>query len=200
MHTSLLELLLLSIISTMSDPLFYLKKFIKESIISTEEDFCRKFDAHRGYYDIDPHQPLSIEDVIDGWAKCGLKARELDVFHAFYPADDLWKYREYTWSAESASLEDVTGTDGATYPDKWRFVPDEDDHVGIDKWNKMVEKLKTKGWSSKQPAYFEIGKNGIAKVGEGNHRLAIAKQLGISVPVLFAFKSNVSLSSASNVR
>jgi hypothetical protein len=41
--------------------------------------------------------------------------------------------------------------------------------------------------------------NGV-KVGEGNHRLAIAKELGIKVPVMFHFRSNVELSSASNVR
>jgi len=184
----------------MSDPLFYLRKFIKESIISSEADFCQRFDAHRGYYDIDPSNPPTVEEVIDGWAKCGLKARELDVFHAFYSAEELWKYREYTWSAETASHEDVTGTDDMAYPDKWRFVPGEDDSVGLDRWNRMLEKMKSMGWDQKRPAYFEIGKNGVAKVGEGNHRLAIAKQLGIKVPVTFSFKSSVTMSSASNVR
>lgn len=184
----------------MSDPLFYLRKFIKESIASSEADYCQNFNAHRGYYDLDPNNPLPLKDVIDGWVKCGLKAIEQDTFHAFYSPEELWKYREYTWSAETASHEDVIGADDETYPDKWRFLPDEEENVGLAKWNKMLEKLKSKGWDPRQPAYFEIGKNGVAKIGEGNHRLAIAKKIGIRVPVMFAFKSNVTISSASNVR
>ena len=58
----------------MSDPLFYLRKFIKESIASSEADYCQKFNAHRGYYELDPKNPLPLKDVIDGWVKCGLKA------------------------------------------------------------------------------------------------------------------------------
>lgn len=183
----------------MKDSYFYLKKFIREAL-DIDDSSCEKFDAFRGYYDMDPSNPFSISDVIDGWVNCGLKARESGTYQALYSADELWKYREYSWSAETASHDDVTGSDQTTYQDKWRFMPDEDENVGIHKWNKMVEKMKTNGWDRNRPAYFEIGKNGIAKVGEGNHRLAIAKQLGIDVPVLFSFKSNVTLSHASNVR
>lgn len=168
--------------------------------MATDDELCGSFGSHRGYYDMDPRNPRSIEDVIDGWTKCGLKANEFDTYHAFYSAEDLWPYREYTWSAQTASFEDVTGTDDQTYPDKWRFLPDEADNVGRAKWDRMVDKMKRAGWDPRQPAYLEIGKNGIAKVGEGNHRLAIAKQLGITVPVMFSFRTNVSRSSASNVR
>lgn len=183
----------------MREPVEYLRQFIKESIKSFDNDFCQSFNAHRGYYDMDPNDPLPLKDVIEGWSKCGLKANEFDVYHAFYPADELWEFREYSWSAETASQQDVAGSDGMTYSDKWRFVPDEEDNVGLEKWNRMVEKLRSKGWNPKQPAYFEIGKNGVAKVGEGNHRLAIARQLKIPVPVLFSFKNSVSRSTASNV-
>lgn len=178
--------------------MFYLKKFIKESILSSKLSECEKFNAYRGYYEMDPNHPFSIEDVISAWSNCGLKAIESGNFHAIYSPGELWKYREYSWSAQTASHEDVMGADGS-YQDKWRFVPDENDNVGIDKWNAMVKKMKSKGWDENQPAYVEIGKNGLAKVGEGNHRLAIAKELNIVVPVLFSFKNNVSLSSASNV-
>lgn len=149
---------------------------------------------------MDPENPFSLKDVIDGWVKCGLKAIEPDSFHAFYSPEELWKYREYTWSAETASHEDVRGTDDEMYPDKWRFLPDEEENTGLNKWNKMVEKMRSVGWNPRQPAYFEIGKNGVAKVGEGNHRLAIAKELGVRVPVVFSFKNSVTMSPASNVR
>ena len=39
---------------------------------------------------------------------------------------------------------------------------------------------------------MQVGKNGVAKIGEGNHRLAVAKELGIEkVPVYFLFYNNV---------
>lgn len=183
----------------MKDTHFYLKKFIREAL-DAESSRCQKFDAYRGYYDMDPDSPFSISDVIDGWVNCGLKVRETDTYQALYSADELWEYREYSWSAETASHEDVAGTDQVVYQDKWRFIPDEDENTGIHKWNKMVEKMKATSWDKNRPAYFEIGKNGVAKVGEGNHRLAIARQLNIKVPVTFSFKNSVTLSTASNVR
>ena len=45
-------------------------------------------------------------------------------------------------------------------------------------------------WDPKEPLQFEIGRKGGVKVGEGNHRLALAKELGISkVPVWFHYMS-----------
>ena len=73
---------------------FYLREFIKESIMTSTAEYCQKFNAHRGYYDLDPKNALPLKDVVDGWAKCGLKAIEQDTFHAFYSPEELWKYRE----------------------------------------------------------------------------------------------------------
>lgn len=187
----------------MSKKYSQLRNFIKESIFvfestDTINSDCEKLNPFKGYYDIDESNPPPVSEIINAWQKCNLKARENDVYHAIYSADDLWKYREYSWSAATASHEDVVGLDKVSYQDKWRFIPDAEGNVGLDKWNKMFEKMKSRGWDKNQPAYFEIGKNG-AKIGEGNHRLAIAKQLGLSVPVFFAFKPSVSLSHASNV-
>lgn len=165
-----------------------LRLFLKESILA------------EGYYDISPQNPPPIEEVIERW-KEGDKAYDPDeAYHAIYSPEELWPYREYTWSSDTAGGLEVTGIDNETYQDKWHFVPQDDEGkiVGRTQWDHMYEELKKKGWNKNKPAYFEIGKNGVAKVGEGNHRLAIAMELGISVPVLFSFKSAVQLSGASN--
>jgi hypothetical protein len=172
-----------------------LKNFIKHVI----QESSPKIVGHRGYYSIDPNDPPTIEDIKDAWAKDGLKPYDEDSYHAYFSPEELWRYREYDWSAKTAEGEEVISTSGNKFSDKWNFVPDENENVGLNKWNAMVEKMKS-GWKTRDPAHVEIGKNGVVKVGEGNHRLAIAKELGIKVPVMFHFRSNVELSSASNVR
>jgi len=165
-----------------------LRHLIRESILS------------EGYYDISPDNPPSVREVIDRWV-AGDKAYDPDeAYHAIYRPEELWAYREYTWSADTAAGAEITGGDNVSYQDKWHFVPmdDEGKIVGRSQWDHMFQEMKSKGWNKNKPAYLEIGKNGIAKVGEGNHRLAIAMELGIPVPVFFAFKSSVQLSGASN--
>lgn len=122
-----------------------------------------------GYYKIDPKSPPPIEDVLDDW-KEGNKAYDAGSsitglnlpYHGYYSVDDLWKYREYDWSAEK--------------------------HRGSkEQWDTLVNSIK-KGYNPKYPILVVVGQNGVVKIGEGNHRLAIAKQLGIKmVPVEFAF-------------
>ena len=81
------------------------------------------------------------------------------------PVADLWPHREYTWSARDARME----------PAEWAAV---------------LASLKRTGWRADEPLWCEIGRDGGAKVGEGNHRLAMARELGIrQVPVRFVFKS-----------
>lgn len=161
----------------------------------------REYLLSEAYYDLNPQNPPPIDFVISEWKK-GNKAYDPDdSYHALYSPDEIWPYREYTWSEDTASGKEVMGRDKSAYQDKWHFVPLDDEGliVGRSKWNFMFNELKMKGWNPRNPLYFEIGKNGVAKVGEGNHRLAIAKELGIQVPVFFAFKNFVEKSSASNV-
>jgi hypothetical protein len=185
--------------------LLLLKTLIKEIMESNHSktfdcaDFSSKFDVWKGYYGINPNSPPPIHEVIEAWVQCGFKVTEEGTFHAMYSAEELWEYREYTWSVASAGGEEVRGAGDQVYQDKWHFVPDEQDNVGTKKWEKMFADMKHRGWDNRNPAYFEIGKNGIAKVGEGNHRLAIAKELNLSVPVFFTFKHSVNFSHTSNV-
>jgi hypothetical protein len=163
----------------------------------------REYLIIEGYYDLSRMRPTpSIKYVIDEWVRSGNKAYDPDeTYHAMYPAEEIWPYREYSWSSETAAGQDVIGKDMNPYQDKWHFVPMDDEGlvVGRSRWDFMVEELRKKGWKPTDPLYFEIGKNGVAKVGEGNHRLAIARELDMMVPVLFSFKQHVEKSRASNV-
>lgn len=53
--------------------------------------------------------------------------------------------------------------------------------------------MRKHGWrEDEQPLLLFIGKEGNVKVGEGNHRLAIARELGMKkVPVKFMFRRKV---------
>lgn len=83
--------------------------------------------------------------------------------HALVKIKDILPYKEYERSREHG-----------------RNSPEE--------WDDLVASMKEKGWNPKSPLHMIIGKQGGAKVGEGNHRLAIAKQLGIkTIPVQFHF-------------
>ncbi len=135
-------------------------------------------------------RPLAIENIKSLFLRCNLVPSDRGVtFHGMYSPQELWEYREYSWSRSSAG-------DGGT--DKWNFVPDTMGRVGNEKWDAMKAKLQKEGWNEKDPAHFEMGENGVMKVGEGNHRLAIAMEIGIDVPVFFHFKDEVHLSPMSN--
>lgn len=88
------------------------------------------------------------------------------------PTESLWRYREYTWTKE-----------------KSRYSASGDPS----RWDRLVQSLTTEGWKESDPAIFEIGyEDKHAKLGEGNHRLAVARQVGLAkVPVRFFCGRNV---------
>lgn len=154
--------------------------------------------TRKNYYELSKFPGLRIEDIIKKWSIDGAALYDEDV-HGVFSADELWKYREYTWSRESAGGRQVKGRAGEIYTDKWAFLPDDDARVGEDKWDAFASKLKASSWSSRDPLLLIVGRNGVAKVGEGNHRLALARQIGLkAIPVRFLFWEKVELDSASN--
>lgn len=118
----------------------------------------KRGDYALGYYDA--YDGMPIELVLHRWREDRSKAydRSLPVF---YDANDLWKYREYDWTRESA-----------------RRDPEE--------WDELHASIKRHGWDEKDPLILQVGP-GRAMVGEGNHRLAIAREMDIPVPVTFWF-------------
>ncbi len=105
---------------------------------------------------------INLQDTIDRWQHNDEQLYD----HAqpvMVPVRELWPIREYTWSREEA-----------------RLSPQQ--------WDDLKAKVKKEGWRHSDPAIILVGKAGGVKVGEGNHRLAIAKELGNpKIPVRFVF-------------
>jgi len=123
----------------------------------------------RTYYQWD-HQ--SIPEIIDSWVN-GAKLYDSRP-HGYYPIKDLLPYREYVWTKNYSRQTN-------------------------EEWEALKQSLRETGWNPEEPIYIQIDKNGNAKVGEGNHRLAIANELIesegntelINVPVMFEFRENI---------
>jgi hypothetical protein len=119
---------------------------------------------NEGYYEIDPKAPMPIEEIIDRWIR-GNKAIDYKVelgYHGMYSTKDLNDYREY--------------------PDERLRNPQ-----NSEAYEELRDKIEKDGVI--EPIIVMVSKSdGKAKIGEGNHRHAIAKELGIEyLPVRFLF-------------
>ncbi len=160
---------------------------IGAGVVLTYRDRRRKRQALSGYYRIkDANNPPPVKEVLEKWACRGDKAydpphsrdpekRQHGVF--WYDIDEVLPYREYFWTRRTA-------------------------RGGSEHWDELKASMREEGWSRSakfadegffiDPAHIIVGKNACAKVGEGNHRLAIARELGLKkVPVRFHFYQNV---------
>jgi hypothetical protein len=96
--------------------------------------------------------------------------------------EDLWNFRDYSWTKETARS-------GFGHP----YSDDEESITlpGPEKWDVLKNSLKVNGWFKEDALTLFVGKDGRAKVGEGNHRLAIARELKFkTVPVNVIFYQN----------
>lgn len=152
-------------------------RFLKEAL----------YDPESWYYRYEPG--LDLQTIIDRWQKQRpgkdrrgnpLPRQKMynDSMPVYLSVRELWPFREYTWTRENS---------------RSGFARVKSKTVMLDgplKWDALKEDLRANGWDPKEPLHLEIGKEGGVKVGEGNHRLALAKELGMSkVPVEFHFKS-----------
>ena len=135
----------------------------------------RAFLRRAGAY-LDWHPGMSLSDVVEGWQSRGDKINEDS--HPSYSARELWPLREYTWTRETAR-DGFARVDGRSVLLR-----------GPEKWDALREGLRRDGWDPDDPLHVEVGRSGGAKVGEGNHRLGLALDLGLTrVPVSFHFLS-----------
>jgi len=135
--------------------------------------------ARNDYYD-PRKENLSLEEVAERWALESDQTYDAHI-HAYHSPRELWQLREYTWTRSTARAG-------------WALVDGKDvDLPGPQKWDAIKEDMAKNGWrKDQQPVIVIFGKNGYAKVGEGNHRLAIARELRIrKVPVKYIFYKEV---------
>jgi len=131
------------------------------------------------YYHAEPG--MKVVDIVRKWMN-GEKMYDSSMPY-FMDIDDLWKYRDYSWTKETSRMGH-----GLPY-----YVDEKQKHLnGPEKWDVMRDYMSKHGWDDREPAMLTVGKDGKAKLGEGNHRLAIFKELGgKKVPVRIFFYQNV---------
>jgi len=107
----------------------------------------------------------SLKDTKDRWRQHGQKLYDR-AMPLKIKRSELWQHREYKWSRDDA-----------------RMTPQD--------WDELKASMAKHGWKSNEPLHINVGRTGGIKVGEGNHRLAIAKELGIKlIPVWIHFYSS----------
>lgn len=126
-----------------------------------------------GYlYEMDPHNPLPISVIQSRWVGDGGKQGTLpdEEIHGWYTVNELEPYREYAWSEQQHRETD-------------------------EEWRSLVESIQSSGFDVRRPVILLVGRNGVTKVGEGNHRIGAAKQAGYreKIPVRFLFYQHVSI-------
>ena len=127
---------------------------------------------HAGYYN---RRSESVSEIIRKWQDEGDELYD-DSQPVMVPLRDIVKYREYRWTRE-------TSRGGYAKVNGKSVLLD-----GPLKWDAIKADMKLRGWDPKEPMHVMIGRKGGVKVGEGNHRLAIAIELRLSqVPVFFHF-------------
>jgi hypothetical protein len=116
---------------------------------------------------ISPGEGLTVADIVRMWRDKNEKIHEMSMPYMM-DADDLWNYREYDWGRENNR------------------------YMNTEYWDELAASMKN-GWDKNRPLWLTVGKDGVGVVGEGNHRLAIFRQLGnpTQVPVRISFNKEV---------
>ena len=123
---------------------------------------------------------MTIKEVARRWAENHEKLYD-DRIHGWFPIEEVWPHREYTWSRDN-SRSGMVEKDG-----EWVSME------GPEKWDYLKQQMKQNGWEGMPDVpQMKVGRDGNIKLGEGNHRLAIARELGMrEVPIQFLFYQQV---------
>jgi hypothetical protein len=112
--------------------------------------------ANDNYYDVDPNDHIQL--LIDRWQQEEQRPRH-GIGPLMVPVHELWPHREYLRNPEHS-------------------------RGGAEHWHQLKKKMSDEGWNSEEPLELRVGSDGGVKIGEGNHRLAISRELGVDkVPV-----------------
>lgn len=138
-----------------------------------------------GYYQAQPG--MTVRDFVQKWME-GEKAYD-DSFPLLMDVEDLWRYRDYTRSPKFVKA----GYSWPYHSDEGKLERSSKEFKGgSDKWDTMALSMEKYGWQDDEPLHLNVGKDGKAKVGEGNHRLAIWRQMGKKqAPVMVHFVTEV---------
>lgn len=150
--------------------------YVHDGTVMDKWDKKANYDPAKWYYDWEPS--VTLDTIIQRWQNPEITSQKMydRSMPLMLTVRELWPHREYTWSRENSRRGHVT-FNGEDLP-------------GPLKWDALKEDMKINGWNPKEPLHLTIGEKGGVKVGEGNHRLAIAKEIGMSkVPVWFHFYS-----------
>jgi hypothetical protein len=154
-----------------------IERLIKEElrVILPEIKTSVQSNNTKKYYVAGPK--INLQQIINKWQNDGQKLYD-NVGPIQIPVQDLIPHREFLWTREK-SRGGIARVGNKNIELR-----------GPEKWDAMTIDLKINGWDEKEPLYFDIGRRGGQKVAEGNHRLTIARKIGIeTVPVKFSFKS-----------
>jgi len=107
-------------------------------------------------YDVKPDDHIQL--LIDRWQRDGQRPSHRTP-SMMVPVHELLPHREYIRNPEHS-------------------------RGGAEHWHQLKQKMANEGWDPEDPLILRVGREGGVKVGEGNHRLAISKELGVDkVPV-----------------
>lgn len=142
-----------------------------------------------GYYDA---SGLTIAEVVRRYVERGDKAYDSGRKGPavgggyFIPTEELYAIREYDRDAKHLRPGPVpVGVKPNGCPEDYDYgVP------ASDRWERMKTWMREYGWKC-DPAHVEIDHEGRVKLGEGNHRVHLARELGLAeVPVMFHFRGS----------
>lgn len=162
------------------------------------------------YYRFDP-KVMSLDEVLDRWVRDHEKAYDGPFL---LPIEDVWPYREYKWSRENHRGGAVPLRKNKKEKKTWGFMsdthhgkyvqPTEEQLKALsegpfgepflegNRWDYLLKYMKKHGWDKDDPGHLYFGKNRVIKLGEGNHRIALAKEAGLKlVPMMFHFWGTV---------
>lgn len=119
-----------------------------------------------GYYHA--QHGITVKEISSRWKETGDKIYD-SAMPLWMNVEDLWRYRDYDWNRETAR---------SGYGQPYLKYPDQQHLGGPQKWDALHQSFQTDGWDESEPLQLYVDKLGTAKIGEGNHRLAVWRSQG----------------------